>query len=252
MDKAFLPGVLEAVILSVILTFFLLLIHTAPHLNSMINFKWKNINPEGKAISEEYLSDVIDLHEKFPGFARRPLTSFLIQETRHYTGLGIGASFVVVNFLFLFFTAVALYWQSVVWASTKKEALLSIILFFGSFTILFAFFPTVYTYDEPVQYLFLFLSLTFLKKKNILIFSLFFFIALVARESSVILYPAVVVVLVRVYGGEELQLNDKKVIVSLVISFITVVAYMIFIKSYSAFHHIPLSVSEEKFRWSYI
>ena len=74
---------------------------------------------------------------------------------------------------------------------SPKNALLSLPIFYGSFTILFSFFRSIYTYDEPLQYCFIFLSLLLIHKQKWSLASITLFVALLARETTVFLYPAI-------------------------------------------------------------
>src|SRR5690606_25858750 len=58
-----------------------------------------------------------------------------------------------------------------------------------SFTNFFIFFPPVYTYDEPLQFCFMFLSLILFFKKRIFCFVLAFTLAIIIRETSMIILP---------------------------------------------------------------
>src|SRR5690606_19022190 len=59
------------------------------------------------------------------------------------------------------------------------------------FSNLFAFFPPIYSYDEPLQYTFLFAALIALYAHRYVLFVLLFAVAAIARESQVILLPAI-------------------------------------------------------------
>ena len=119
-----------------------------------------------RSVDDIYLENTLIYHEDHPAFARRPLTSVFIRGVHDVFGLGYGYSFIFVQFLFLFGGALALYYLSLHLLQDHKKALLSLLLFFVSFSILFSFFGGVNTYDEPLQYLCIFLSLLFLYKKK--------------------------------------------------------------------------------------
>lgn len=57
-------------------------------------------------------------------------------------------------------------------------------------TVLFAFFPPMYTYDEPLQYILLFLALIEFANRRRLLFMFWFSLAMLARETSAILLPS--------------------------------------------------------------
>ena len=91
--------------------------------------------------------------------------------------------------------------------------------------ILFSFFGGVNTYDEPLQYLCIFLSLLFLYRKKFILFSIFFFFSILARETSVLLVPAIIYI---VWKWDRLEKNKAffSLGLSLVLSVIFFVVYM--------------------------
>jgi hypothetical protein len=118
------------------------------------------------------------------------MTSFLINTVHSILNISYGNSFVLVNFALLFFVGIVLYVLSREWKYTHKEALFSVFLFFLSFSILFSFFSSIYSYDEPFQYLCIFLALIFWYRKQYILFLIFFTAAVICRETTLFLVPA--------------------------------------------------------------
>lgn len=148
------------------------------------NFSWQKIS------GHAFLTEVWQYHTTHEVFAGRPLTSWLIQAAHVGFDLSYNWSFVLINFGLLIFCGVILHELSALLGLERKERTWTLILFYTSFTILFGFFASIYSYDEPLQYLFIFLALIFLERKRWLLFSTSLFIALMARESTLLLFPS--------------------------------------------------------------
>jgi hypothetical protein len=184
---------LLAIILSSIFTLFCFYLHVMPSSNSMINLKMSNSSIGKPFISNDYLTIVITYHKEHPAFAKRPLTTYLVEKLSNNSNFNLGASFTLINFFFLFLCGIAIYYCSTRLGNNAVEAYWSIALFYLSFSVLFSFFPPVYSYDEPLQYLFIYLSLISLLHGNWILYVFFFSISLIARESSLILLPSFVI-----------------------------------------------------------
>jgi len=158
-------------------------IHMLPNMDSMLN-------ENNTRISHGFLKSQIDYHQEIAPFARRPLTSFLIESITGRFGLRSGHAFILVNFLLLFISGLLIFRLSRTLTSSAGQALANMCVYFLSFSVLFAFFPPVFSYDEPLQYCFLILSLIALVQKNWGKYVLFFTLALISRETSMLLLPA--------------------------------------------------------------
>lgn len=173
------------------------MLHIMPFNTSMINFSNETYNPEGKTISQPYLQAVVDFHKEEPSFAARPLLTKSIDFMSETFSIKPGTSFIVINmFLFLFVG----FMISVIGKSmelTKKEVNFSLLLYFSSFTVLFAFFPPIYTYEDFLQYAFLFVFYYAIIKKRWLLMFTSFTLALITRESSILLLPGIGLVLMK-------------------------------------------------------
>ncbi|WP_149303330.1 hypothetical protein [Pareuzebyella sediminis] len=170
-------------LVSLLLTLLILAIHMAPNMDSMLN-------ENNTRISHVFLKSQIEYHKELPPFARRPLTSFLIDSTIELFGVRAGFAFIFVNFCFLFLSGLLLFKLALDLKATRRQALLNMIVYFLSFSILFAFFPPIFSYDEPLQYCFIFLAIISYFKDKWALFVLFFSLALIARETSILLLPA--------------------------------------------------------------
>ncbi|MBD1398065.1 hypothetical protein H9Q13_12880 [Pontibacter sp. JH31] len=180
---------LAAVLISLAFTLACLYLHIMPSSNSMINLRTSTLSDEKPLISNEYLTIAITYHKEHPAFAKRPLTTYLVEKLSSISSLDLGTSFTVINFSFLFLCGLAVYWCSTLLGHNAAEALWSMTLFYTSFSVLFSFFPPIYSYDEPLQYLLIYLSLIALLYGNWLLFVCFFSLGLIARESGLILLP---------------------------------------------------------------
>ena len=157
----------------------------------MINWKTETVNTEHKMISNQHLTETVVYHKTQPAFAKRPLTTWSIEVLAYHTPLNMGEAFVVVNFGLLFVCGIALFYLARLLLENTRLANFSVLFFFLSFTVLFSFFPTNYSYDEPLQYLLIFLSILALIRKKWGLFILGFSLSLIARESTIILLPAI-------------------------------------------------------------
>lgn len=126
---------------------------------------------------------------KFGEFARRPVTTYLIQSLESL-GLSLETAFILVLYAGLFL-AVILLFKLAKNLSNESAARWSVFIFMTSFWVLNAFFTEIYAYDEPWQYAFLFAAFECLRLKNWFRFSLLFLLALVTRESSLLLLPGI-------------------------------------------------------------
>ena len=145
------------------------------------------LNEKNDVISNVFLASQINYHKEFGPFARRPLTTFLIETTANLSGITLGRAFIWVNFSLFFLAGTLLFRLSKELNSGYFRGLINIILFFLSFSVIFAFFPPVFSYDEPLQYCLVFAGLTSFLKRQWLGYVLWFTAAMIARENTVVL-----------------------------------------------------------------
>lgn len=169
----------------VALSFTLLIfgMHMLPNMDSMLN-------ENNTRISHGFLKSQIDYHQEIAPFARRPLTSFLIESVSGHFGLRPGHAFILINFILLFLSGLLLFKLSKTLDASIEQALYNICVYFLSFSVLFAFFPPVFSYDEPLQYCFILLAWIAFVQKKWHWYVPFFTLALISRETSMLLLPA--------------------------------------------------------------
>lgn len=175
------------------------------------------INGGGDSISNFGITDIINLHLDHPVFGRRKITTWCILEISNLLNCNLGWSFILVNFLALFLSGMGAYYLSLEIVKDKKGALYSLIIYFFCFSNIFAFFPPVYTYDEPLQYCLLFLSLILFFRQKLLGFVVAFTLTLMVRETAIILLPALFVYFVfrNNRSWNKISFNSLKTILAL-------------------------------------
>jgi hypothetical protein len=152
---------------------------------SLLNFYWRSPEP---IRWERFLRYIIRLHAETVGpFTRRPVTTALLREADAFFQ-NAWLSFLSVQGALLTAGALALH------LAARREdgpraALLSQLIYFASFTILFSFVTPNDAFDEPAQYFFLFLALYFLRAGYAAAFSATFFLACLSRETSLLAVP---------------------------------------------------------------
>ena len=176
-----------AILFHAVLTLLVYKIHVNEKVNSMLNdFKAE--------IDQGYLNEVYLFHKTGQAaFMKRPITTYLIEKIHQFFSIEIGTSFVVLNFSCLFLSSLLLFYLSKQLTKSTLKAYVNSLIFFLCFPIIFMFFVPIYTYDEPLQLVFVFAALiAFFNQKNILFLCLFT-ISVFVRESSLILIPALFV-----------------------------------------------------------
>ncbi|PXX31780.1 hypothetical protein C7972_101619 [Arenibacter sp. ARW7G5Y1] len=162
-------------------------IHMLPVSDSMLN-------ENNTKLSHVFLASQIRYHQEFAPFARRPLTSLLVEGSSGIFGVTLGESFVLVNLLLLWISGILIFTLSLRLKASKGQAMFNLVAYYLSFSILFAFFPPVFSYDEPLQYCLILLSILALIKENWKYYVPLFLMATIARESTVFLWPGLVVI----------------------------------------------------------
>ncbi len=191
------PYVVSLLFVSVIFA-----IHMAPAADSMLNEK-------NQIISNGFLTSQINYHKELAPFARRPLTTFLIESAAHLLQLRPGPAFIWVNFGLLFLSGILLFRVSTRLNKDTLTGILTMVLYFLTFPILFAFFPPIFTYDEPLQYCLLFATLhAFLDKKWVL-YVLWGSLALIARENSVFILLGLLLFFPSINSRPNLRFSTK-------------------------------------------
>ncbi len=169
-------------LISLLCCFFIFKLHMLKSVDSMLN-------ENNSRISNGFLTSQIKYHEEFAPFARRPLTSWCIEGTSKLFDLKLGYSFIIVNFFFLFLSGVLIFMVSHKIGARRIQTYGNLFAYFLSYSILFSFFPPVFTYDEPIQYCCILLAFLALLERKWLLYIVLFTLALIARETSVLLLP---------------------------------------------------------------
>tara|TARA_R110002049_G_scaffold8604_3_gene46292 strand:- start:466 stop:1686 length:1221 start_codon:yes stop_codon:yes gene_type:complete len=173
-------------------------IHMLPVSDSMLN-------ENNTKLSNVFLASQIRYHQEFAPFARRPLTSLLIEGSSGIFGVTLGESFVLVNLLLLWISGILIYTLSLRLKASKRQAMFNLVAYFLTFSVLFAFFPPVFSYDEPLQYCLILLSILALIREKWKYYVPLFLMATIARESTVFLWPGLVVI----FSGLSLKAENK-------------------------------------------
>jgi hypothetical protein len=215
----------------VLLIFFAVTVIFAVHyiFPSMLNYRTAGVSifNYGERIDHNFFElEVYNYHVSLPAFARRPTTSFLINLAHERFHLSYGNSFILINFGLLLLSGFILYLLSQSWGSSHQEALFSVALFYISFTILFAFFISIYTYDEPLQYLAIFLAMLFATKRRWLLFGVALFFALLTRESTIFLLPGFIILFAYKKISWKKLLDAKNFNISAIVVLLTLGVYL--------------------------
>lgn len=177
-------------------------LHLLPQHNSMWNLRFENYGPDASGLSADYLAEVVQYHQTEQAFARRPLTTWLIQGLAALSGLSVAKSFVLLQLFLCWMVALAVYSLS----PSHRQGLLNQAVFLLGFSLFFAWFPPIYSYDEPLQYLLLFGSIAAWRSQKLWLGLLLLITALVARETSWLLWPA----FFWLFGWGEVRLTGFK------------------------------------------
>lgn len=177
-------------------------LHLLPQHNSMWNLRFEGYGPDASGLSSDYLAEVVHYHQTEQAFARRPLTTWLIQGLAALSGISLAKSFVLLQLFLCWMGALAVYALS----ASHRQGLLNQTFFLLGFSVFFAWFPPIYTYDEPLQYLLLFGSLAAWRSQKLWLGMLLLAGAVLARETSWLLWPA----FLWLFGLGEMQLKGFK------------------------------------------
>ncbi len=151
---------------------------------------WAVGNTDGM-IDDTYLVEVVQYHQDNPVFATRPYVTWLVSGGA-LAGLSIPQAFVLVQWLLLIGAGIALGWLTRrLYRSTPVALTLG--LFYTSFSVLFAYAAPIYTYDDLLQYILLFLAIGFGYRREWGRYVVLMTLALLARESSAILLPSLLI-----------------------------------------------------------
>ena len=176
-----------------LLSSFCFIIHFVDGNNSSINIGYNGfINTSlYNLIDNDKISFSFNLHNELGAFRRRFFTNGLIRIIKTTFNLNTGQSFLICQFTLYVFNGLLIERIAKTYGLCWNSRLLSVVLFYFSFSVLFAFYRPIYTWDEPIQYFCFLLSIFFLAKNKLLLFSITLLAALMARETTLILIPAI-------------------------------------------------------------
>ena len=204
-------------------------LHTASFTNTMVNYEsQEHPNTDALLVTDGFLPWAVDYHNTLPDFKKRTITTVLIEKLANLFNLRISIAFVLINFGFQFFCGFLIYFLARLYNLPHKESLLGMIFFYCSFSILLAYFIPIATYDEPIQYFFILLGLIALRKKVMSLFVLFFTLAIITRENTIILLPGIVLFLLGI-DFRKLLHKKSKPLVLLIPMVLPVVFYIIYL-----------------------
>lgn len=148
---------------------------------------------DGQPLPHDYIEQCIIDHEQGAeiAFARRPLTTCSVHALMAM-GLPAKTAFLLLSFGLFLLAGLLIHRTALHLGSSQGIALIAQAAFHLSPTVLFAWFDPMYTFDEPVQYAALLLALLALLRAQDWLFALSFMVALIARETSVLLIPGFV------------------------------------------------------------
>ncbi|MGE0560231.1 MAG: hypothetical protein AB7O47_00305 [Flavobacteriales bacterium] len=190
--------ILIVVLICLGLTLFSFSLHIFPGTNTMINYIGPNqVSEENLIVSDGFLPWAVDYHQQLLEFKKRPVAVFLMEKFSKIFNVRISLAYVYVNFFFFFLGGLLIYYLARLYQYQNKEALLGIVFYFFSFSILLAYFIPIATFDEPVQYFFILLAFIALQKQKYVMFVIMLTLAAITRETSLLLLPVMVLFFMR-------------------------------------------------------
>lgn len=211
------------------LTLFSFFLHISNRTNTMINYVDEHHPKNEKIIvTDGFLPWTVDYHKTLSDFKKRPFTTFFTEKLASVLDLRISVAFVWVNFTFIFCCGVIIYFLAKLFHLSHAESVWSIFLFYGSFSILLAYFIPIATYDEPIQYFCILLSLIALKRKVKTLFILFLTLAIITRENTLLLLPGIFLFLADIDFRRILNEKSKFIGVALQLG-IPLILYLLYL-----------------------
>ncbi len=226
-------------LISFLFTIGCFLIHMSENSDSMLNNK-------SHVISNQDLQSVIDFHKSSSTFSKRPFTTFLIEKTSDLFQLKIGESFIIINFFFLFLSGCLLYFLSFKLTNKRNTSLFNLIIYFLCFSTVFAFFPPIYTYDDPLQFCLILSSIILLIEKKWFLYIITFSLSLITRESGLILIPGLIIL----FFNTEIKKKGflkKDALIKLIFLILPVIIYLIYLTIFLYYHHTIIESSKSIF-----
>ncbi len=161
----------------------------------MLNVTPFEFNSKTQHYENAYLEEVVTLHKHEIAFSKRKVNTIAIDTIHQFTGLSKSLTFLLLNFIYLVFSGFFLAKLTTLLFQNVKISFLAVGAFYFNFTILFAFFAPLYTFDDILQYLALFMAAYFILKNNFIAFIISFSLAAFVRESSFFVAPLILCLL---------------------------------------------------------
>ena len=183
----------RSLFLGLALTAFSLALHFLPIWENMLNRGAETWDEQ--PLPYDYIETVIAVHGdgSDPAFARRPWTTISIAALTAI-GLTPKQAFIAVGLIGFFIAGVLVFLIAMRLGLGERSALWSQAFFHGSPTVLCAWFDPLYTYDEPIQYAAALAALLALLHQRWVVYVPVLMIALMARETSLLLLPACILI----------------------------------------------------------
>jgi len=183
----------KSLLLGLCLSALSLALHFAPIWENMLNRGAETWDEQ--PAPRDYIETVIAAHSdgSDPAFARRPLTTWSIDLLTRF-GLTPKTAFIIIGLLGFLIAGMLVFRIAQQLGADSRAALCSQALSHLSPTVLMAWFDPLYTYDEPIQYALLLAAVLLLLQQRWMLFVPVLFIALMARETSLLLLPALILV----------------------------------------------------------
>ena len=135
----------------------------------LLGLLWMHRTPGKEGMmTHQALRSTLDYHRSLPVFAARPLTSGAVAVLSRWTGADETRVLALLNPLLLVVSACLIYALALFWGANASGAWMGAALYLFSFTVLFAFVPPIYTYDEPLQVVPMLAACWFLPRPGVL------------------------------------------------------------------------------------
>lgn len=138
-------------------------------------------------LSDTVMEDVVTYHQENPAMKKRPFVTKAVLLLYQGLDLPVRSSFMIISFISFFLCFV---WLNL--CSTQLpggDYRLPMILFLSNYSIIFAYTAPIYTYDDPLQYFFIFCGLYFFNNNRRFPALILLTIATLSRESTLFLLP---------------------------------------------------------------
>lgn len=146
-------------------------------------------------IDHHFVEQIVEYHTTHPAFVRRPLVTGAIEIVHRVLDVSYAYGFIAVNFILLFLCGAVLYRVSRTYDVSHVGALVSVVLFYSSFSVLLAFTLEMSTYDDLLQYIVIWLALLYVMQQRWYAAVAALFLALWSRETTLLLIPGLLLFL---------------------------------------------------------